>query len=181
MVLEYSNSKLIIVSLYVDVGGFLYVRFEISARNAHRYVRDIFSEVLRHDLRLSVSCISRDRRRNALYIWIHSIYDLLSIATAGVPLAVSKFVSKYNALGDYKTSRRMFRSGMVMMIVTGVLSFLVLYMTAPLFAEAMLGKQSVHSNIGEVTTIIRLVSFALIVVPAASLIRGYFQGHQSMG
>ena len=104
----------------------------------------------------------------------------LSIATAGVPLAVSKFVSKYNALGDYKTSRRMFRSGMVMMIVTGVLSFLVLYMTAPLFAEAMLGKQSVHSNIGEVTTI-RLVSFALIVVPAASLIRGYFQGHQSMG
>lgn len=29
--------------------------------------------------------------------------------------------------------------------------------------------------------IIRLVSFALIVVPAASLIRGYFQGHQSMG
>ncbi|MBL3250381.1 polysaccharide biosynthesis protein, partial [Klebsiella pneumoniae] len=75
----------------------------------------------------------------------------LSIATAGVPLAVSKFVSKYNALGDYKTSRRMFRSGMVMMIVTGVLSFLVLYMTAPLFAEAMLGKQSIHNNVGEVT------------------------------
>ncbi len=68
-----------------------------------------------------------------------------------------------------------------MMIVTGVLSFLVLYMTAPLFAEAMLGKQSIHNNVGEVTTIIRLVSFALIVVPAASLIRGYFQGHQSMG
>ena len=53
-----------------------------------------------------------------------------------------------------------------MMIVTGVLSFLVLYMTAPLFAEAMLGKQSIHNNVGEVTTIIRLVSFALIVVPA---------------
>ena len=124
----------------------MYVRFEISARNAYCYARDIFSKVLRHDLRLSVSCISRNRRRNALYIWIHSIYDLLSIATAGVPLAVSKFVSKYNALGDYKTSRRMFRSGMVMMIVTGVLSFLVLYMTAPLFAEAMLGKQSIHNN-----------------------------------
>ena len=45
----------------------------------------------------------------------------------------------------------------------------------------MLGKQSIHNNVGEVTTIIRLVSFALIVVPAASLIRGYFQGHQSMG
>lgn len=117
-----------------------------------------------------------------LYTYGYIPYTIfLSIATAGVPLAVSKFVSKYNALGDYKTSRRMFRSGMVMMIVTGVLSFLVLYMTAPLFAEAMLGKQSIHNNVGEVTTIIRLVSFALIVVPAASLIRGYFQGHQSMG
>jgi len=40
----------------------------------------------------------------------------------------------------------MFRSGMVMMIVTGVLSFLVLYMTAPLFAEAMLGKQSLQTR-----------------------------------
>ncbi|KMN43615.1 MULTISPECIES: putative polysaccharide biosynthesis protein [Bacillus] len=117
-----------------------------------------------------------------LYTYGYIPYTIfLSIATAGVPLAVSKFVSKYNALGDYKTSRRMFRSGMVMMIVTGVLSFLVLYMTAPLFAEAMLGKQSLQNKIEEVTTIIRLVSFALIVVPAASLIRGYFQGHQSMG
>lgn len=75
----------------------------------------------------------------------------------------------------------MFRSGMVMMIATGILSFLVLYMSAPLFAEAMLGKQSVRNSIEDVTMIIRLVSFALIVVPAASLIRGYFQGHQSMG
>ncbi len=102
-----------------------------------------------------------------LYTYGYIPYTIfLSIATAGVPLAVSKFVSKYNALGDYKTSRRMFRSGMVMMIVTGLLSFLVLYISAPLFAEAMLGKQSIHSSVEEVTTIIRLVSFALIVVPA---------------
>ncbi|MEI4832316.1 polysaccharide biosynthesis protein [Bacillus sp. FJAT-53711] len=117
-----------------------------------------------------------------LYTYGYIPYTIfLSIATAGVPLAVSKFVSKYNALGDYKTSRRMFRSGMIMMIVSGILSFLVLYMSAPLFAEAMLGKKSLHNNLADVTMIIRLVSFALIVVPAASLIRGYFQGHQSMG
>ena len=117
-----------------------------------------------------------------LYTYGYIPYTIfLSIATAGVPLAVSKFVSKYNALGDYKTSRRMFRSGMVMMIITGILSFLTLYMTAPVFAVAMLGKQNVHTSVEDVTMIIRLVSFALIVVPAASLIRGYFQGHQSMG
>ncbi|WP_369902219.1 oligosaccharide flippase family protein [Bacillus manliponensis] len=114
----------------------------------------------------------------ALYAYGYTQYAIfLSIATAGVPLAVSKFVSKYNAIGDYKTSRRMFRSGMIMMIVTGLLSFLVLYASAPLFAEVMVGKEGVE----DVTMVIRLVSFALIVVPAASLIRGYFQGHQSMG
>ena len=116
-----------------------------------------------------------------LYTYGYIPYTIFKYCNGRGAACCFKIVSKYNALGDYKTSRRMFRSGMVMMIVTGVLSFLVLYMTAPLFAEAMLGKQSVHSNIGEVTTIIRLVSFALIVVPAASLIRGYFQGHQSMG
>ncbi|MCQ6318900.1 oligosaccharide flippase family protein, partial [Bacillus cereus] len=58
---------------------------------------------------------------------------------------------------------------------------IVLNMTAPLIAEAMLGKQSINNNVGEVTTSIRLVSFALIVVPAASLFRGYFHGHQSLG
>ena len=118
----------------------------------------------------------------ALYTYGYIPYTIfLSIATAGVPLAVSKFVSKYNALGDYKTSRRMFRSGMIMMTVTGILSFFVLYMSAPLFAKAMLGKEDLHNSIEDVTMVIRLVSFALIVVPAASLIRGYFQGHQSMG
>ncbi|MFD3448736.1 oligosaccharide flippase family protein [Microbacteriaceae bacterium 4G12] len=117
-----------------------------------------------------------------LYTYGYVPYTIfLSIATAGVPLAVSKFVSKYNALGDYYTSRRMFRSGMKLMIVTGMASFLVLYATAPFFAAASLGRGHLENSVEEVTTIIRLVSFALIVVPAASLIRGFFQGHQSMG
>ena len=33
----------------------------------------------------------------------------------------------------------------------------------------------------DVITVMRAVSFALIVVPFMSLIRGFFQGHQSMG
>ncbi|MCP8967504.1 putative polysaccharide biosynthesis protein [Ectobacillus ponti] len=118
----------------------------------------------------------------ALYTYGYVPYTIfLSIATAGVPLAVSKFVSKYNALGDYETSRRMFRSGMKLMIATGILAFIVLYMTAPLFAEVMLNGKKLENSVEEVTLVIRLVSFALIVVPAASLIRGFFQGHQSMG
>jgi O-antigen/teichoic acid export membrane protein len=118
----------------------------------------------------------------ALYNYGYIPYTIfLSMATAGVPLAVSKFVSKYNAMGDYETSRRMFRSGMKLMAITGFLAFLALFFSAPLFAKQMLGEKQIGHSVEEVTMVIRLVSFALIVVPSMSLIRGFFQGHQSMG
>ncbi|MBO9130884.1 polysaccharide biosynthesis protein [Bacillus sp. 165] len=118
----------------------------------------------------------------ALYNYGYIPYTIfLSIATAGVPLAVSKFVSKYNAMGDYETSRRMFRSGMKLMALTGILAFLALFFSAPLFAAQMVGEKPIGHTAEEVTTVIRLVSFALIIVPSMSLIRGFFQGHHSMG
>jgi O-antigen/teichoic acid export membrane protein len=118
----------------------------------------------------------------ALYNYGYVPYTIfLSIATAGVPLAVSKFVSKYNELGDYNTSRRMFQSGLVLMTVTGVVSFVVLYSIAPLLAPLVLPNTDKGNTIEDTTMVIRMVSFALLVVPIMSLIRGFFQGHQSMG
>lgn len=106
----------------------------------------------------------------------------LSIATAGFPAAVSKFVSKYNAIGDYETSRRMFKAGLVVMLVTGLLAFSLLYMLAPMLAQsALAGKDYSSFTVADAILVIRMVSLALIVVPLMSLIRGFFQGHQSMG
>src|SRR4051794_38340417 len=51
----------------------------------------------------------------------------LSFATAGMPLAVSKFVSKYNALEEYAVGRKLFKSGLLLMLITGFFAFLVLY------------------------------------------------------
>lgn len=57
-----------------------------------------------------------------LFQFAYTPYNILiSISTIGVPLAVSKFVSKYNALGDYETGMRMFKAGMMLMAVTGLL------------------------------------------------------------
>jgi O-antigen/teichoic acid export membrane protein len=120
----------------------------------------------------------------ALYQYSYVPYTIfISIATAGVPLAVSKFISKYNALEEYAVGRKLFKSGLMIMIMTGFAAFLILYLSAPLYAESMFSDKSssIGSNIKEITTVIRAVSFALIVVPFMSLIRGYFQGHQSMG
>ncbi|XJZ26555.1 oligosaccharide flippase family protein [Bacillota bacterium Lsc_1132] len=119
-----------------------------------------------------------------LYQFSYVPYTIfISIATAGVPLAVSKFISKYNALEEYAVGRKLFKSGLLIMMTTGMVAFLLLYLSAPAVAEMSINANDKKQtfSVNEVATVIRAVSFALIVVPFMSLIRGYFQGHQSMG
>ncbi|NMD72744.1 polysaccharide biosynthesis protein [Bacillus sp. DNRA2] len=117
-----------------------------------------------------------------LYQYSYVPYTIfISIATAGVPLAVSKFIAKYNALEEYGVGRKLFKSGLLVMLTTGVVAFLLLYFSAPLLANMVIEDKDQVSNVKDVITVIRAVSFALIVVPFMSLIRGFFQGHQSMG
>ncbi|GIN38834.1 MULTISPECIES: putative polysaccharide biosynthesis protein [Heyndrickxia] len=118
----------------------------------------------------------------ALYQFGYVPYTIfISIATAGVPLAVSKYIAKYNALEEYAVGRKLFKSGILLMLITGILSFLIMYIFAPFFAEMSMNKADSPYTIAEVATVIRAVSFALIIIPVMSLLRGYFQGHQSMG
>ncbi|WP_201715931.1 putative polysaccharide biosynthesis protein [Rossellomorea arthrocnemi] len=118
----------------------------------------------------------------SLYQYGYVPYTIfLTVATAGVPLAVSKFVSKYNAIGEYAVGRKLFKSGLVLMTLTGVVSFLIMYAFAPIFAEMTIKSDEQVISVAQVTTVIRAVSFALIIIPFMSLIRGFFQGHQSMG
>lgn len=119
-----------------------------------------------------------------LYQFSYVPYTIfISIATAGVPLAVSKFISKYNALEEYAVGRKLFKSGLVIMLLSGLVAFFILYFAAPVLADISISsdEKGQSFSVNEVATVIRAVSFALIVVPFMSLIRGYFQGHQSMG
>ncbi|MGP4081999.1 putative polysaccharide biosynthesis protein [Pseudalkalibacillus sp. R45] len=119
----------------------------------------------------------------ALYSYAYTPYTVfLSISTLGLPLAVSKFVSKYNALGDYVTGRRLLKSGLLVMSISGFFAFLLLFSLAEWIASILVSRGGTRGNsLEDVTMVIRLVSTALIIVPIMSLIRGYFQGFQSMG
>src|SRR5699024_11449754 len=64
----------------------------------------------------------------ALFNFAYTPYNILiSISTIGVPLAVSKYVSKYNAIGDYYTEMGMFKAGIFIMIFIECLVFLRLF------------------------------------------------------
>ena len=105
----------------------------------------------------------------------------INLSTIGIPLAVSKFVAKYNSLGDYQTSHRMYKLALRLMMVTGVLSFLALFIGAKWLAGIYIPDNSEGITVEDVAMVIRMVSFALIIIPPMSITRGFFQGHQSMG
>lgn len=125
-----------------------------------------------------------DKEGTALYQYAYVPYTIfISVATAGIPASVSKFISKYNAIDEYAVGRKLFKSGLVLMAITGILSFLILYFSAPAITSMIITDTDKNfvSRPEDVITVIRAVSFALIIIPFMSIIRGFFQGHQSMG
>src|SRR3954465_7260448 len=96
-----------------------------------------------------------------LYSYGYVPYTIfISIATAGVPLAVSKFIAKYNALEEYAVGRKLFKSGLMVMSLTGFAAFLIMYLAAPVLAEM----SNPGNEMDAAITVIRAVSFALILV-----------------
>ncbi|MDF2535726.1 MAG: polysaccharide biosynthesis protein [Bacillales bacterium] len=113
-----------------------------------------------------------------LYTYAYVPYTIfICIATAGLPSAISKFTAKYNAMGQYATSRRMFKSAQILMMITGFVAFAILFAIAPLLAHSYDHQKFSHA---EIASVIRAVSIALIVVPSLSFFRGFFQGHGNM-
>lgn len=109
-----------------------------------------------------------------IYQQVYPLYStLLVLATAGLPIAVSKLVSERLALGDTYGAKRVFRISSLILSATGGLFFCVLFFGAPVIAEWM-------GSTELLTLPIKSVSFALLIVPIMSVIRGYFQGHQNM-
>src|SRR5699024_4628874 len=70
----------------------------------------------------------------------------------------------------------------VLMLGTGFLAFLSLFFGADFLASKIISAENPEGiTVAEVSMVIKMVSFALIVIPAMSIVRGFFQGHQSMG
>lgn len=121
----------------------------------------------------------------ALYGYAYTPYTImLSIAAAGVPGAVSKYISKYNALGAYATSQKLYRSSLIVMMASGIVAFIALFIAAPYIANLQMlaaGEGAHRWSAEDVTRIIRVVSVAVIVVPFMATWRGIFQGFESFG
>ncbi|MCF2596011.1 putative polysaccharide biosynthesis protein [Pseudoflavonifractor phocaeensis] len=103
----------------------------------------------------------------------YNIYAvLLTISTAGLPVAVSKLVSEANALNRRAQVRRIFRMALLLFLALGALSFLVMFFRADWLAGLMHDSKAAPG--------IRALAPAVVCVGCLAAFRGYTQGHSNM-
>lgn len=108
-----------------------------------------------------------------IYNTVYPFYMMIiTIAAAGLPAAISKFVAEENALGRPEEGRRIALLSSALLGGIGLVMAALMYAGAPLLAK-IIGNSHVAASI-------RTASLALLFVPLMTGLRGYFQGLQQM-
>lgn len=97
---------------------------------------------------------------------------LLTLSTAGIPVAISRMVAERHAMGSPYDAYRVFRVSFILLSAIGLLSFVILFFGAGPIVERL-------GNPGAKLAMMA-VSPALLVVPMMAASRGFFQGTQDM-
>lgn len=109
----------------------------------------------------------------AIYAVAYPIYAfLVVIATAGLPVAISKMVSERVTVGDYRGAHKVFQTALKILLLIGIASTIVMIILSGPIANGV--------NIPSAKLSLMLISPSLFFVAILSSYRGYFQGLQSM-
>ena len=116
---------------------------------------------------------------SSLYSYAYNIYMIfLSISSAGIPTAMSKIVSEYESQGLKEAKVRSFKIGIFIVSILSALCFLVLMFFSEGIAKLIVGDMTGGNSLEDITLVIFVVSFAVLIIPFLSVARGYLQGHK---
>lgn len=114
----------------------------------------------------------------ALYGYAYNIYSIfLTISVVGIPLAMSRLVSEYITKDNYYTKERIYKLGLIVVNLMGIISFIILLFLSRIIAEGIVGGTVGGNSVDDVTFVLRIVSIGILIVPTLSVTRGYLQGH----
>lgn len=97
---------------------------------------------------------------------------LLTLSTAGFPVAIAKLVSEKRAIEDYKAAHKVFKVALMGLLLGGILTSSFVFFFSEEIVERL-------GNPNAYYALIALVP-ALLFVPIMASFRGFFQGHQNM-
>ena len=103
----------------------------------------------------------------------YKIYSfLLSLSTAGLPVALSKLVAESRALGKYNQSRKLLRLSLILFTAIGAVGTAIMFFFTDELAALM--------NNSLAYAPIKALSFSVVCVCMMSAFRGYTQGSENM-
>ncbi len=108
-----------------------------------------------------------------LYQLVFPPYILfLTVAQAGIPVALSKLIAENNQLGNFDRSRKIFRSAFIFLTVLGAVCVALMAGLSNVIAKS-------QGN-AETATAFLIVAPALLFVPVTNALKAYFQGNMNM-
>ena len=111
---------------------------------------------------------------NGLFTMGYNVYAwFLLVSTAGVPVAVAKQVAKYNTIDKEEHSFALIREFLKFMLVLGLIFAGIMYLMAPVFA-------SMSGGGADLIPVMQSLSWAVLIFPSMSVIRGFFQGFNNL-
>ena len=98
-----------------------------------------------------------EEKKLAPFNYAYVPYNIaIAVATAGIPLAASKFVAKYNALGAYKVGQKLYKSSFIVMSISGIIDFNIILLSTNIAALTLGRKEGKGGwTIDDITWIIR--------------------------
>lgn len=110
-----------------------------------------------------------------LYQMAYSVFNIMaSLATIGIPVALSIIIAEYLANNNYRGVKKIYRIALVMVIILSTTMAIGVY-----FGATYLYQSGIIFDIRAVKAL-KLVSIAIPFVAVMALYRGYFQGFQDM-
>ena len=117
----------------------------------------------------------------ALYSYAYNIYNMfLNLSTAGIPVAVSKIISEYNSINDYYSKETAYKISLILISILSFIMFLFLFLIPDKISILVFGKIIKNYNLQDIVTVVRVISFCLLIIPFLSVTKGYFEGHKIM-
>lgn len=98
---------------------------------------------------------------------------LITIVTAGMPVAVSKLVAEAEAKRDKKLVKKILRISILIVLSISIIVSVLFYLAIPFISKYFLTDSRIYLTLLAIVPIIPIIS-------VSSVLRGYFQGKQNM-
>jgi len=136
-------------------------------------IAGLINKILGFVYRIALSRIIGGEGMGLFQMTYPTLLFIITLVTAGLPVAISKLVAEAESNKDYKKIKKILSYSYIIVVLTSVTFIGLLIIFAPFISETLLTDSRVIYTLYAMLPIIPIVAIS-------SIYRGYFQGKQNM-